>query len=58
MKTFISFISNTGCLRQLSAGGRFGAVVPFVLLHVAALGVVAVEWSPAMLWGFAAEGRS
>lgn len=33
-------------------GYRLGAVIPFALLHVAAIGVIAVPWSTAMLWWF------
>lgn len=32
---------------------QLGAVVPFILLHVVALGVVAVDWTVAMFWWFA-----
>jgi len=39
---------------KLRRGGyQYGAVIPFFLLHVAALGVVVVDWSMAMFWWFA-----
>jgi stearoyl-CoA desaturase (Delta-9 desaturase) len=51
--SFRSSNSSTFCDAATRGGGyRLGAVIPFLLLHVAALGVIVIPWSPAMLWWF------
>lgn len=51
-KTSISPTDSEPSTSPRGGGYHYGAVVPFILLHLAALGVLAVEWSLAMFVWF------
>lgn len=53
LKTSNSTIPSAVKPHPRGSGYRFGAVVPFALLHLAALGVVAMDVAASMLWWFA-----